>query len=158
MSRIAAPGPANDYLAGHVKLLADSLRRWNGRELIESGLTLAEASRRLFLATFVLVSHDTSPDPVFNYANRAALALFEMEWKDFTALPSRLSAEAVERGERTRLLRGVSEQGYVDDYSGIRVSATGRRFLIERATVWNLLDAQGNYRGQAAMFDAWRYL
>ncbi|MGZ9083829.1 MAG: MEKHLA domain-containing protein [Rhodoplanes sp.] len=34
--------------------------------------------------------------------------------------------------------------------------ALRRRFLIERATVWNLLDRGGDYAGQAAMFRHWR--
>jgi predicted DNA-binding protein (UPF0251 family) len=49
----------------------------------------------------------------------------------------------------------VARQGYIDDYAGIRVSATGKRFLINRATVWNLLDATGNSLGQAAAFSEW---
>jgi hypothetical protein len=47
------------------------------------------------------------------------------------------------------------QDAFIDDYSGVRVSSTGRRFLIERATVWNLVDARGAYRGQAAAFSDW---
>jgi hypothetical protein len=43
----------------------------------------------------------------------------------------------------------------VDDYSGVRVSKSGRRFRIERAIVWNLTDAAGTHCGQAASFDRW---
>ena len=43
----------------------------------------------------------------------------------------------------------------MDDYSGIRISKTGRRFRIEQAIVWNLTDGVGNQLGQAATFDRW---
>ena len=53
--------------------------------------------------------------------------------------PSRLTAEAPNREERARLLAAVTTRGFIDDYSGIRISNTGRRFRIAQATVWNLL-------------------
>lgn len=59
-------------------------------------------------------------------------------------MPSRLTAEAPNRAERARLLAEVTARGFIEDYSGRRISHTGQRFLIERATVWNLTDAEGN--------------
>jgi hypothetical protein len=59
------------------------------------------------------------------------------------------------RDERARLLERTRRDGYVDDYAGIRVSQSGRRFRIEQAIVWNLIDAAGQLRGQAATFDTW---
>ena len=73
-------------------------------------------------------------------------------------MPSRLTAQALEQDERARLLSQVSEQGYIGDYRGIRITKAGRRFLIERATVWNLLDESGAFYGQAATFSEWRFL
>jgi hypothetical protein len=40
----------------------------------------------------------------------------------------------------------------------VRVSKSGRRFLIDRATVWNLLDDSGAHYGQAATFSAWKFI
>jgi hypothetical protein len=60
--------------------------------------------------------------------------------------------------ERERLLATVARQGYSDNYRGIRIARSGRRFWIENAIVWNLLDAQNRYCGQAAMFDRWDFL
>ncbi|HCB13671.1 MAG TPA: hypothetical protein DEP36_08925 [Gammaproteobacteria bacterium] len=37
----------------------------------------------------------------------------------------------------------------------MRIARTGRRFMIERATVWNLTDAAGQRCGQAATFRDW---
>ena len=41
----------------------------------------------------------------------------------------------------------VSAHGYIDDYSGVRISASGRRFVIRDAVVWNVVDAQGRHHG-----------
>jgi hypothetical protein len=92
------------------------------------------------------------------YGNRTVLGLFAVTWEQLTLMPSRYTAEAPDRAERERLLHEVTVHGFVDDYRGVRISTSGRRFLIERACVWNLLDAQGQYLGQAATFADWRYL
>ncbi len=96
--------------------------------------------------------------PILTYGNRTALDLFELSWAELTRMPSRLTAEAPDRDERARLLARVSANGYIDDYAGVRVSRTGRRFRIEGATVWNLVDSEGRYLGQAAIFASWAYL
>ena len=160
---------AVEALAAHSELLARSLRHWTGRELAVSrsdaptpSLPPApgtpEFAIALFHAPFVLVSHGTEADPVLNYGNRAALDLWEMSWEQLTRTPSRFTAEAPDREERARLLERVTRYGFIDDYSGIRISRTGRRFRIHRATVWNLIDAAGRPAGQAATFDRWEHL
>ncbi len=101
----------------------------------------------------MIVSHQTQSDPVLCYGNRQALALWEMDLATLTSTPSRLTAEPVERVERQRLLDTVAAQGFIDDYQGVRVSSTGRRFMIKRCIVWEVLDVQGVRRGQAATFD-----
>lgn len=153
--KVQAPGPANAFLADHAALLLASYERLLGAPLLPPAGRAARA-RALYEAPFVVVSHDTAPDPVFNYANLAAQRLFEMEWAAFVGLPSRLSAGPVHRDERARLLATVSRQGYIDDYSGIRVSARGRPFRIEAATVWNVAQPDGRYAGQAACFSRWQ--
>ena len=138
--------------------MARSLRHWTGRELLPEASATADFARSVFEAAFVLVSHGIQLDPILNYGNRTALALWEMTWEELTRTPSRLTAEAPNRAERARLLQAVTERGYIDDYSGIRISKTGRRFHIKRATVWNLLTEEGKPCGQAAMFDHWDFL
>jgi hypothetical protein len=93
-----------------------------------------------------------------NYGNAAALALWEMPWEELTRTPSRLTAEAPNRDERARLLEAVTTRGFIDDYSGVRISKNGRRFRIFRATVWNLLTVDGKPCGQAAMFNRWEFI
>jgi len=151
------PGPDNRFCAEHARLLLDSYRRLTGRELVPAG-DPAQRAKALYEADFVVVSHDTAPDPVFNYANLAAQRLFETDWDTFVTLPSRLSAGPVHRDERRRLLDAVTRHGYIDNYAGIRVAQSGRQFRIEAATVWNVADDAGNYAGQAAMFSEWHFL
>ncbi len=116
------------------------------------------AARRLYSASFVLLFHGTEKDPIINYANETAQQLFELNWSEFVRLPSRLSAEDMLQTERNQLLQRVTEYGFIDDYSGIRISGNGRRFLINQATVWNLQDSDDHYYGQAAMFSNWKLL
>jgi hypothetical protein len=155
---LSEPSESNGYLAEHAGLLAESYRRWMGRDLIPPAPDAVDRARALFEAPFAVVSHGTEGDPVFNYGNRTALRLFEMTWEEFTRLPSRLSAEPVHRDERQRLMDEVARNGFISDYRGVRISKNGKRFFIEQAIVWNLLDDDGALRGQAAMFSDWRYL
>lgn len=103
----------------------------------------------------MIVAHGTEADPVFFYGNRLALDLFEMRFDDFIRLPSRFSAEPLAREARARLLARVGRDGFIDDYAGVRIASSGRRFRIEQAVVWNLLDEAGIIHGQAATFAHW---
>ncbi len=129
-----------------------------GRELIErAGDPLAD-SRRLFEAPFVVVAHGQEADPILNYGNRLALELWETDLARLLVTPSRMTAEPVHRQERERLLERTARQGFVDDYQGVRITTSGRRFRIERAIVWNVLDVTGLKIGQAATFSSWQDL
>ena len=141
-----------------VRWLLDSYAFWLKRELIDRTGTLEEQSERLYLSPFVVASHTKAEDPILNYGNREALALWEGTWEEFTAIPSRLTAEPVNQPERARMLEQVAAHGFITDYQGIRISRTGRRFLVERATVWNILDDHRTIQGQAATFSQWHPL
>jgi hypothetical protein len=144
-ARFATPG-MRDRLA----LIAASYRRLTGLEL--AGSDTAEA---LWTAPRAIVAHGIEADPVFFFGNALALDRFETSIAQFVTMHSRLSAEPMLREERQQLLDRVTRHGFIDDYAGIRVSATGRRFRIEQATVWNLIDANGAVHRQAATFDRW---
>lgn len=141
-----------------LRLLADSDARLVGAPLLpeEAGSDDTAQARWLYDASFCVLAHNTDADPRFVYANRAAQARFEYGWDEFVTLPSRLSAEAPDRAERQRLLDAVARDGFIGDYRGLRIAKSGRRFWIENATVWQLIDEAGTLRGQAATFREWR--
>lgn len=144
-------------LERHLTRLLDSHLRLTGRELIPR-TPGTELSAAIDAAGIVLLSHGTEADPILNYGNRLALELWEMDWKTFTSMPSRLTAEPADRDTRERFMADVRSKGYSDDYKGIRISRTGRRFRIEQAVVWNVADERGAYVGQAASFPKWSYV
>lgn len=158
MGRRDEPSPANAYLAHHCDRLCHSFHRLLGEPLIDPHLSGEAAAKALYEAPFVVVSHGTEADPIFNYANRAAQRLFALAWEEFIALPSRLSAELPNREERARLLAEVTQQGYIRNYAGVRIAKSGQRFTIQNAIVWNVTDDAGIPHGQAAMFHQWQYL
>ena len=135
--------------------LLDSFYRWTGRDLLTRTGSPESQAQALFTAPFVVVSHGTEPDPILNYGNQVALDLWEMTWEQLTSTPSRLTAEAMNRDERERMLTVAATQGYFSGYRGVRISATGKRFLVDDATVWNVVDACGARVGQAATFARW---
>lgn len=133
-------------------LIAESYARLLGRPLVD---TEGDIEPALWDAPRVIVAHGTEADPLFFYGNRLALLAFDMDWAAFVRLPSRYSAEPLAREERSRLLERVTRDGYIDDYAGVRISANGQRFRIEKAVVWNLIDGAGQLHGQAATFENW---
>lgn len=138
--------------------LLDSYAHWITQELIARDGTPADQAERLFNCPFAVVSHGCQDDPIFNYANQTALDLWEMSWHQFTQTPSRLSAEPINREERARMLAQAGTQGYLSDYRGVRISQSGRRFLVTHATVWNIQEPDRTTVGQAATFSKWTYL
>ncbi|HYJ15965.1 MAG TPA: MEKHLA domain-containing protein, partial [Candidatus Limnocylindria bacterium] len=148
----------NHFGSDHVALLLASLRRLTGRDLVDRQLPMVEQARRIFYAPFAVLSHNCAADPILNYGNRVAMELFELSWQELIRTPSRLTAEPVRRDERERLLDAVRRHGFIDDYCGVRVSQSGRRFYIETATVWNVMDEAGARYGQAATFSAWKHV
>lgn len=143
----------------HTQCLLDSYRHWFSQDLLAAPSPDPEtAARQLFFAAFVVLSHGTQADPILNYGNQTALNLWEMQWPDFTEMPSRLTAEPNLREVRSQLLATAAQQGYLTDYAGVRISKTGQRFFIRNATIWRVLDDEGNSCGQAATFENWEPL
>jgi len=138
-------------------LLVSSFRRTVGLE--PPFLEPAERPSAAWLyeeARHPVLAHNTDPDPRFIYANKAAQACFEYGWDEMVSLPSRLSAEPVDREDRQRLLDSVARQGFATGYAGLRIAKSGRRFWIEDGVVWQLIDGDGAVRGQAATLAKWR--
>ena len=138
--------------------LLDSYVHWVKHELIQRNGTPLEQAKRLFNSAFVVASHGVENDPLLNYGNQAALNLWTMDWQQFTQTPSRQTAEPVNREERARMLEQARTQGYISDYRGVRISSTGKRFLVDQAIIWNIHKPDGIAIGQGATFSTWKYL
>ena len=141
-----------------IHIVNQSYYRLFNKNLIEPVGTPEQLSQKLFHAPFVLVSHGTQADPIFNYANQTALELWSLSWDEFTQIPSATSAEPVAREERAAMLEQAKKQGYIENYQGVRISSQGRRFFIKQATLWNLTDELNQKCGQAATFPNWEWL
>ena len=149
------PSHENHFLTEHTKLIAQSFYTLLGRKIMSDEKNLG---KELFQAKFALLSHTNEIDPVFNYANLVALSLFEYSWEEIIQLPSRLSTEPINQTQRIQTLEQVTHRGFIDNYQGIRISKTGKRFMIHNAIVWNLFDERESYKGQAACFSDWEYV
>ncbi|HEY0219045.1 MAG TPA: MEKHLA domain-containing protein [Afipia sp.] len=140
---------SEDHGAELFDLLTGSFARLVGGALVAEG----QGPQWLYSdAPFAVLAHDGSSDPRFIYANCTAQTCFGYPWRELIGLPSRLSAEAPERAERQRLLEAVAREGFIADYKGVRIAKSGRRFWIEQAIVWQLIDSNGRLHGQAATF------
>jgi hypothetical protein len=149
---------AEPSIVRHSKLLADSYYYWTKNELVARNLDEVQTSFLLYHASFVVVSHGIEEDPIFNYANLKAQELWKLDWDEFITMPSRLSAEQVQEEARKKILEEAEKNGFISNYSGIRISSENKKFKIEDTTLWNVLDAEGIYQGQAAMFPRWVFL
>lgn len=136
------------------ELLLRSFERVVGEPLLENpAATPILRAQQLFGVPFVVVSHGVQQDPIFNYGNQQALDLWETTWDAMTQMPSRLTAEPMNREARSHILAETARQGYVKGYAGVRISTTGRRFRILDVTIWNVMDDDGIKRGQAATYN-----
>lgn len=145
------------FLARHSQLLMTSYQHWTGDSLIEDTKDVIQG---LMNSSFAIASHQAGDDPKFNYANHQALALFNMMPEEMLGLPSRYSAEPMLREARAEFLDQVAMHGFIENYTGIRIAKDGSRFLIEQATVWNVVDVEFplNVLGQAVIIKAWHQL
>lgn len=155
-SDVAAPVRAR-FIA-RTAVLLDSYRRLLGHDLIARCGDAEDEAARLFAAPFVVLSHGTEADPLLDYANAVALDLWDMPLERLIGMPSRQTAEPANQEARARFMRQTKEAGFATGYEGVRIGASGRRFRIENATLWNLADASGRAIGQAATFDRWTFL
>ncbi len=148
------PPIATDAALQRLQLVVSSYHRLTGRHLVDE--RDSDLWKACWSAPRVIVAHGIEADPRFFYGNALALSRFELDFAAFTQLPSRYSAEPLLREEREALLARVHEHGFIDDYAGVRIAASGKRFRIEQAVVWSVFDEAGRRHGQAATFDRWQ--
>ena len=142
----------------HSQRLCNSFQRWTGRPLIDTDRSPEDLAQALFQAPFVVVSHGTQTDPIFNYGNQAALDLWQTDWQTFTQTPSRAPVNPGEEQERAKLLASAYTNGFADNYTGIRISKQGQRFWIKNVLLWTVLDEADRPIGQAATFSEWELI
>jgi hypothetical protein len=116
------------------------------------------AAQALFAADRVVLAHDEAADPRLIYANRAALRLWRRRWDTMVGMPSRLTAEPCQRASRAEALERARRRSALQGYGGIRIDSRGRRFRIENARLWRVVDESGSAWGQAAAFGRWWWL
>ena len=117
------PSLANQFLPEIALLITQSYKNLTGKELLGE-VNSVNVGQCLYEAPLVVLAHDPSPEPIFFYANLKAQEIFEMDWTSLTKLPSKYSAEPINQVERIRLLDQVNKNGFIDHYSGIRISRT----------------------------------
>ena len=131
--------------------LINSYEKLLERELIDD-------PSKLFEADFVCAGHKFASEPKFAYGNQKALDLWELDLDKFIGMPSKNTAEEMHQKEREELLNEVRQKGYIKNYSGIRISSTGKKFKINNAIVWNVFDENEKLIGQAVKFNDYEYL
>ncbi len=152
------PSSENGFHSRQADLICLSYWKLLNESLLSNGHPHESVAEALFYAPFAVLSHTTDADPLFNYANLKALALFEFDWDELIGMPSRYSAAESTQAERNRLLKEVGLHGFIKHYQGVRLTKSGRKFLIKDSVVWNLADDQGGFAGQAACLRAWEFL
>jgi hypothetical protein len=136
------PSAANDFQSAFIAKVVASFDRATGGDLVrEAGLAPAALGRSAWEGEFALLTH--SNQAILNYGNRFALALWEMDWETMCRTPSSATAPPEDRASRAVLMEQVGREGFARHYTGRRVSAKGRLFLIEDVTVWTARDGDG---------------
>jgi hypothetical protein len=160
-------GPSPDWYSAEIQehsgYLIKSLYNLCGKELVPVELLAKDpeaATKALFFADRVILSHGLQQDPngpILNYGNSKALERWKATWEQLTTMPSRFTAEMMERQAREEFMQTVLRNGMIDDYSGVRIGLDKSRFRIKNAIVWNVV-IEGVLLGQAATFANWEEL
>jgi hypothetical protein len=147
-------------MISHVSLLDRSLKHLTGRGVYERMGVQPSSPKGIYNTVclnerFVLISHGTEANPIYNFGNVAALQAFVRSW-DNLMIPSAESVVLRSQDEtlRNELMQKVTDNGFVEGASGIRVRGDGKFIKLVDAVVWNCYDNDNStYIGQAAFFD-----
>lgn len=146
-----------DSVVAHAALIAKSYEFWTKQTLFDKSLVGVDLAKAMYHAPFVVVSHGTEADPIFNYGNLTAQKLWEITWDEITVMPSRLSAEPMEQSRRNLLLEEGKQRGITVLEKGLRVRKNGQRFYIKDVKLFNLIE-DGQYLGQGAVYMDWEFV
>lgn len=146
----------DSFRACRAREILDSYRRLLGRELLPRSGDATEDARRLFDLPLAVLAHDTAPQPRLDWANRAAAMAFDATPESLLGRPSAATTPADAVADRGKLFEALARDRFVTGYSGVRVSLTGRRFVIDDVTVFEVTDADGRPAGHAAVIGTTR--
>ena len=133
----------------HVCMLDDSLKKLTGSGVSERmgvSIYVNEDGSRSKEAIFnnlclnnryVLISHGTEDDPIYNFSNIAGLEAFHRTWEEVRKIPSRESVVLQSSDEKIRisLMKNVTANGFVEGATGIRVRGDGQFIRLVDAVV-----------------------
>eukprot|EP00271_Cylindrocystis_brebissonii_P002248 TRINITY_DN12699_c0_g1_i1.p1 TRINITY_DN12699_c0_g1~~TRINITY_DN12699_c0_g1_i1.p1 ORF type:complete len:256 (-),score=42.92 TRINITY_DN12699_c0_g1_i1:548-1315(-) len=150
------PPPPLPYLSGEVIMhslaVIDSYFRATGKPIFPSSVEISVAAKALWELPRVVVTQGTEEDPLYNYGNKAALDLFEMDWPTFTSSVARKWAPEEEQTAHSELVKSAV-QGVQDIGGLVRVTSSGQTFKISQGAWWALTTLDGEPFGQGAVFD-----
>ncbi len=133
-------------------LLTQSFNNVVKKPFIDLNTSPEAVAKTLYHHPSIILSHKFYDVPRFCFANAAAQNLFGYSWDEFIGMESSKSAEAEAQEDREKLLARANKHGFIDDYSGVRITKDGSRFRISNVTLWNIFDRAQNKVGQAAIF------
>lgn len=111
---------------------------------------------QLYYANIALLATNTNKQ--FIYMNKFSQNLWEISLDKALQMKGKQTARVQDQKQRDILLKEVQKKGFIKNYSGIRISSKGKLFYIKSARVWNLIDKQKNFKGQAACFKQFDYI
>ena len=154
------PPVVPDTLVAHITRLVRSFTVLTGRDLVPYDANPSLLAERVQRAPFIIMSRSFERDELPAYGNDLALNLWQQSWDQFTALP--MSDESDASAEEQVMWEQANELalavGHADVVSGVLTAGPGRRIRFTRATIWNVLDDDGQIVGQATLLPTWRWL
>lgn len=112
----------------------------------------------LYTSEYCILAVNNNEIPTFTYMNLSAQKLWEVSLNQALKMQGKQTAQKKDQKEREKLLNQVKKKGKTNSYSGIRISQKGKRFFIKKASIWNIINKQGVFEGQAACFNQFEYL
>lgn len=147
---------ADRRFVARATVILDSFRRSVGRDLVARSGDPADDANRLFELPQAVLAHDASTQPLLDWVNAAAAAAFDATPEILIGRPSSATAPPDATADRRQLFEILARRGFVTGYSGVRISLTGRRFIIDDVIVFALADAAGHPAGHAAVIGSTR--
>jgi len=159
------PKPAAPYLQTevimHNLMMVESYKRKVGKPIMDDA-EIHEIAKLIWEAPYGVISHDMEEDPAnpkYDYANKAALDLFQATWDELIGQPSSCTTEDVNQNiaDRQKLLKQTQDEGTAAVHSYWRKGLKGRSVCISNGLLWNIEAPSGVLIGQAIAIHEWEF-